>query len=53
MPNVEEFGIAAVESTASGRPVLAAKAGGGKETIIEGETVCSSRHATWTVSPKT
>jgi glycosyltransferase involved in cell wall biosynthesis len=38
VPNVEEFGIAAVEGQASGRPVLAADAGGARETVIEGET---------------
>ncbi len=35
---VEEFGIAAVESQASGRPVLARRAGGAVETIVEGAT---------------
>lgn len=34
----EEFGIAAVESQASGRPVIALRAGGLKETVIEGQT---------------
>ncbi|MSX02938.1 MAG: glycosyltransferase [Actinobacteria bacterium] len=34
----EEFGIAAVESQASGRPVIALRAGGLLETVIEGET---------------
>ena len=38
MPNVEEFGIAAVEAQAAGRPVLAADAGGARETVVEGET---------------
>jgi len=38
VPNVEEFGIAAVESQAAGRPVLAAGAGGVRETVIDGET---------------
>lgn len=38
MPNVEEFGIAAVEAQAAGRPVLAADAGGARETVIEGHT---------------
>jgi glycosyltransferase involved in cell wall biosynthesis len=36
--NVEEFGIAAVESQAAGRPVIAARAGGATETVIDGET---------------
>ncbi len=38
VPNVEEFGIAAVEAQASGRPVLAADAGGARETVVQGET---------------
>ncbi len=38
VPNVEEFGIAAVEAQASGRPVIAAAEGGVTETTIPGET---------------
>ncbi len=38
VPNVEEFGIAAVEAQAAGRPVLAADGGGVIETTISGET---------------
>lgn len=38
MPSVEEFGIAAVEAQASGRPVIAAGAGGSLETIVDGKT---------------
>lgn len=38
VPNVEEFGIAAVEAQAAGRPVVAADAGGARETVIPGET---------------
>jgi glycosyltransferase involved in cell wall biosynthesis len=38
VPNVEEFGIAAVEAQASGRPVLAAGDGGVRETVLDGET---------------
>jgi glycosyltransferase involved in cell wall biosynthesis len=34
----EEFGIAAVEAQASGRPVIALAEGGARETVIEGET---------------
>ena len=36
VPNVEEFGIAAVEAQASGRPVVAPSAGGTKETVVPG-----------------
>jgi glycosyltransferase involved in cell wall biosynthesis len=38
MPNTEEFGITAVEAQASGRPVIAADAGGARETVIDGVT---------------
>jgi glycosyltransferase involved in cell wall biosynthesis len=35
---VEEFGIAAVESLAAGRPVIAPSVGGTAETVTDGET---------------
>lgn len=38
VPNVEEFGIAAVEAQAAGRPVVALDAGGARETVIDGMT---------------
>jgi glycosyltransferase involved in cell wall biosynthesis len=38
VPNVEEFGIAAVEAQASGRPVVAIDAGGARETVVHGRT---------------
>jgi len=38
MANEEEFGIAAVEAQASGRPVVAIAAGGALETVVDGET---------------
>jgi glycosyltransferase involved in cell wall biosynthesis len=38
LPGVEEFGIAAVEAQAAGRPVIAAAAGGVLETVIPGRT---------------
>jgi glycosyltransferase involved in cell wall biosynthesis len=38
IPGVEEFGIAAVEAQAAGRPVVAVDAGGARETVIDGET---------------
>jgi glycosyltransferase involved in cell wall biosynthesis len=38
VPGVEEFGIAAVEAQAAGRPVVARRAGGTAETVLDGET---------------
>jgi glycosyltransferase involved in cell wall biosynthesis len=38
VPSVEEFGIAAVEAQAAGRPVLAPAAGGTTETVVDGFT---------------
>jgi glycosyltransferase involved in cell wall biosynthesis len=38
MPNIEEFGITAVEAQASGRPVIAADGGGARETVLDGQT---------------
>jgi glycosyltransferase involved in cell wall biosynthesis len=38
VPNVEEFGIAAVEAQAAGRPVLGTDQGGTRETVVPGET---------------
>ena len=35
-PQVEDFGITAVEAMASGRPVIAYQAGGAKETVLPG-----------------
>jgi glycosyltransferase involved in cell wall biosynthesis len=35
---VEEFGIAAVEAQAAGRPVIALAEGGARETVVAGET---------------
>jgi glycosyltransferase involved in cell wall biosynthesis len=35
VPSMEEFGITAVEAQASGRPVIAAAAGGALETVID------------------
>jgi glycosyltransferase involved in cell wall biosynthesis len=37
---IEEFGIAAVESQAAGRPVIARRAGGALETVLDGVTGC-------------
>ncbi len=38
VPSMEEFGIAAVEAQAAGRPVIAAGAGGALETVLDGQT---------------
>jgi len=38
VPNVEEFGITAVEAQAAGRPVIAVGRGGVRETVLDGET---------------
>jgi glycosyltransferase involved in cell wall biosynthesis len=38
VPNVEEFGIAAVEAQAAGRPVVGVQAGGLVETVVPGKT---------------
>jgi glycosyltransferase involved in cell wall biosynthesis len=38
VPNVEEFGIAAVEAQAAGRPVVAVAEGGVTETVLDGKT---------------
>jgi glycosyltransferase involved in cell wall biosynthesis len=38
LTSIEEFGIAAVESQAAGRPVIARRGGGALETILDGVT---------------
>ncbi|MGI8845437.1 MAG: glycosyltransferase [Thermoleophilaceae bacterium] len=38
--SAEEFGIAAVEAQAAGRPVIARRAGGALETVVDGVTGC-------------
>lgn len=38
VPNVEEFGITAVEAQGAGRPVLALGRGGARETVLDGVT---------------
>jgi glycosyltransferase involved in cell wall biosynthesis len=45
VPATEEFGIAAVEAQAAGRPVIALAAGGARETVAEGETGVFFEHA--------
>jgi glycosyltransferase involved in cell wall biosynthesis len=44
--SVEEFGIAAVEAQAAGRPAIARREGGALETIVDGVTGCF-----WTGGP--
>jgi glycosyltransferase involved in cell wall biosynthesis len=38
VPGVEDFGIAPVEAMAAGKPVVALRAGGARETVLDGET---------------
>jgi glycosyltransferase involved in cell wall biosynthesis len=38
VPGVEDFGIAPVEAMAAGKPVVAFRAGGATETVVEGST---------------
>jgi glycosyltransferase involved in cell wall biosynthesis len=38
LPNDEDFGLTAVEAMAHGKPVLALRAGGATETVLEGVT---------------
>lgn len=40
LTSIEEFGIAAVEAQAAGRPVIARRGGGALETVIDGVTGC-------------
>jgi glycosyltransferase involved in cell wall biosynthesis len=46
VPGVEDFGLTIVEAQASGRPPIAAAAGGALETIRDGETGFLVRNAT-------
>jgi glycosyltransferase involved in cell wall biosynthesis len=38
VPGIEDFGIAPVEAMAAGKPVVAFRAGGATETVVEGST---------------
>ncbi len=46
-PQVEDFGITALEAQASGRPVIAYPAGGATETVISGVTGMFFEEQTW------
>lgn len=46
-PQEEDFGMTAVESMAAGRPVIAYRAGGALETIVDGETGVLFPEQTW------
>ncbi len=46
-PQKEDFGITAVESMASGRPVIAYKRGGALDTVVEGKTGLFFKEQTW------
>lgn len=46
-PQVEDFGMTAVEAMASGRPVIALPKGGSTETIIEGVTGSFMKYEGW------
>src|SRR3989344_4540961 len=46
-PQIEDFGITAVESMAAGRPVIAYAAGGAQETVIENKTGKFFEEQTW------
>jgi glycosyltransferase involved in cell wall biosynthesis len=46
-PQIEDFGITAIEAMASGRPVIAFAAGGARETVIDGVTGKFFYEQTW------
>ena len=46
-PQIEDFGITAIEAMASGRPVIAYKKGGALETVIENKTGLFFEDQTW------
>jgi glycosyltransferase involved in cell wall biosynthesis len=46
-PQLEDFGITAIESMAAGRPVIAYGVGGAQETVVDGETGVLFKKQTW------
>ncbi|MDA2922087.1 glycosyltransferase [Patescibacteria group bacterium AH-259-L07] len=46
-PQEEDFGITSIESMAAGRPVIAYRAGGALETVIDGKTGKFFNEQTW------
>jgi glycosyltransferase involved in cell wall biosynthesis len=46
-PQIEDFGITAIESMAAGRPVIALSSGGATETVIPGKTGIFFHKQTW------
>ncbi len=46
-PQVEDFGISALEAMASGRPVIAYARGGALETVVEHKTGMFFNHQNW------
>ncbi|MBT4849823.1 glycosyltransferase [Candidatus Parcubacteria bacterium] len=46
-PQIEDFGITAIEAMASGRPVIALKKGGALETVVEGLSGTFFDEQTW------
>ena len=46
-PQIEDFGITALEAMASGRPVIAYAQGGALETVIEKKTGVFFKNQTW------